>query len=134
MPRLMPSATGAVVGAGAAWFRKNDIDKGRTQLSKQWGTYAELGAAAFGIVSDLLRLPIPVPVSDAISISGFALVGERLTRSALSGSFGTGSPQMIRGSSYAGAPFNMNVGTPTRYPIAPGAAAFSTKERSATAF
>lgn len=129
MPRLAPSATAIAVGAGAAWMRKTDVDKARTTLSKQWGTYFEIGIAASGMIADLLRLGVNRDITDAASISGLALTSERLARSAMSGGgFGTGSPNRIANRSYAGAPM-MYVPPSNNYP-----AAFAQKEKSATVY
>ncbi|MDP3893910.1 hypothetical protein, partial [Nocardioides sp.] len=116
MARLTPTITAAALGAGAGWWRKNDIDNARTTLSKQWGTYIEAGAAASGMIADLMYRGMNRELTDTLSIGGLTLLAERLTRSALSGSFGTGSPMAISGRSYAGA---MAAGSV--YPSAAGA-------------
>lgn len=104
--RIVPSATAVGLGAAAAWMRKTDIDKGRTTLSKQYGTYLEFIAAFSGLVGDTLHLGINRDITDALAIGGLTLASERVTRSALtSPAFSHGSPMAINGRSYGGMPF-----------------------------
>ena len=111
------------LGVGSGFLRKMDVDKGRTKLTNQWGTYAEAGAAVVGLMAGSYRIPLDREVGEAFLYSGLALTSERVTRSARSGDFGSGAPASIAGRSYigAGAPYAR-------------ASAFSTKEPSATIF
>jgi hypothetical protein len=122
---MVPAIIAAGAGAGAAWLRKSDVDHARTQLSKQFGTWAELGLAASGLIAGNLRLNIASETIDALTYSGLALSGERVARSALSGTFGTGAPAMIpRG-----------FGSDRVYASYPGGgAAFATKGPSLTIY
>lgn len=102
--RLVPTVTGLVVGGLDGWMRKTDVDKARITLSKQYGTYLEIAEALTPFIADAMRLPLSRETTDAIGIAGAAMLGDRLIRSQMSGSFGTGSPAAISGVSYVGAP------------------------------
>lgn len=104
MPSMQDTLAGAGTGAGAAWLRKHDIDKGHTTLSKQWGTWGEFGAAALPYVTNMVRIGIPPRIAESVGIAGAALLAERLVRSTLStGGFGTGSPLYAARNPAAGA-------------------------------
>lgn len=100
--RLMPTLVSAGVGFASAALRKQDIDKSRTQLSNQWGSYFEFGLPVLVVLAEMSHMYTNPDITEAAFHSGVALASERVSRSALGGSFGAGSPYAARA---IGAPY-----------------------------
>lgn len=136
MARMSQNITAAAIGAGAAWVRHRDATNGKVKLSTQMGTYVELGLAGIGLIGSMVRLPLGSDMLESLSLAGFTLTGERLTRSAMAvGGFGTGVPMnMITGRSYAGMP-GMGMNMPPRMTqFNSGGIGFAQKEASLTVY
>jgi hypothetical protein len=82
MFKLMPIAEGIGVGALDAVLRKNDVDNGRTEWTKQYGLWAEVGLFAGALLADQTRM-LRSDFTDPLAIASGTLLAQRLTTKAL---------------------------------------------------
>lgn len=133
--RLVPTFTAFAVGGLDGWMRKHDLaaSPARTSLSKQWGTYLELGEAALPFIADAFRIGLSREMTDTIGIAGAAMFGDRIVRSGItSPAFSTGAPSAINGQSYVGsAPYSAAYARPMATPMG-RSAGFAQKVPSVT--